>query len=36
MKKIFILAALVLATTLNLSAQNYWKNEIGISYGFGA
>ena len=36
MKKIFILAAIVLAATLNLSAQNYWKNEIGISYGFGA
>ena len=36
MKKIFIIAALVLAATLNLSAQNYWKNEIGISYGFGA
>ena len=36
MKKIFIIAVLALAASLNLSAQNDWKNEISISYGFGA
>lgn len=35
MKKIFVILVVALAATLNLSAQNEWKNEIGVSYGFG-
>ena len=35
MKKFFIILALVLATTLNLYAQNEWEHEIAISYGLG-
>lgn len=36
MKKFFIILVSALAATLNLSAQNDWKHEISISYGFGA
>lgn len=36
MKKIFIILVTALATTLNLSAQDDWKHELSISYGFGA
>lgn len=36
MKKVFAILVLVLATTLNLNAQDEWRNEVSISYGFGA
>lgn len=36
MKKIFIILAIAMATVMNLSAQNEWRHEIGISYGVGA
>ena len=36
MKKFFIILVAALAATLNLSAQDDWKHELSISYGFGA
>ncbi|MBP3738066.1 MAG: hypothetical protein J6I72_03320 [Muribaculaceae bacterium] len=35
MKKFFICLVTALVASLNLSAQNEWKNEISISYGPG-
>ncbi|MBO5539926.1 MAG: hypothetical protein J5980_03155 [Muribaculaceae bacterium] len=36
MKKFFLFSVLALVAILNINAQDGWKHEIGITYGFGA
>jgi len=36
MKKLVLIAFFALVTTMNVSAQREWDNEISVSYGFGA
>ncbi len=36
MKKLLLILVLALVASVSVKAQNEWKNEIAISYGFGS
>ncbi len=36
MKKIFLMVVAAMMATVNVSAQDEWRNEVSVAYGFGS